>query len=109
MIERPEGGWKVEGVMTHPGAVLREDFMIPLGLTADILAARLHVSREALEKVLDEQAPVSPELALRLARCFQGSPQLWMNLQSQHDLSKAETETGTQVLNEVQPLSLRAA
>ena len=109
MTERPEGGWKVDRVMTHPGAVLREDYMVPLGLTVAVLAERLHVTRSVLQDIVEEHAPITAEMALRLARCFQGTPQIWMNLQAQHDLSKAEFEAGTQVMDEVQPLPSMAA
>ncbi len=108
-IERPEGGWSVNRVMTHPGAVLREDYMVPLTLSVRGLADRLHVEERALQAIVDEQAPVTGEMALRLARCFQGTPHIWMNLQAQHDLSKAQMEAGPQVMCEVQPLDRVAA
>lgn len=109
MIERPEGGWKVQGVMTHPGAVLREDYMVPLELGVTELAERLHVSQQELQDIVDEQAPVTAEMALRLAIFFQGTARIWLNLQLQHDLSKAETESGKRVRAQVQPMESLAA
>lgn len=77
---------------THPGATLRYEYLEPLGLTITALAERLRVSRKHLSAVLNERANVTPDMALRLARAFNTTPDLWLNLQKGHDLWCAEHE-----------------
>ncbi len=74
----------------HPGEHLREDWMPEFDIKAPTLAKRLGVPRSTLQNVIEERSGVTAELALRLGRVFGTSPALWMNLQAQHDLSKAE-------------------
>jgi len=74
----------------HPGEHLREDWMPDFEIKAPTLAKRLGVPRSTLQNVLDERSGVTAELALRLARVFGTTPELWMNLQAELDLSKAE-------------------
>ncbi len=108
-IKRPATGWKVKGTTTHPGEVLREDFLIPLGLSANALALRLRVAAPRLHAILHQKRAVTPDTAIRLARCFGTSPQFWLNLQSMHDLSKAQQTLGATVEREVEPLVTSAA
>ncbi len=75
--------------LPHPGEVLREDYMAPTGLTAGALAKLMGLKdRTRIERLVRELQPVTPDTALRLARVFETSPQFWMNLQAQHDLSR---------------------
>lgn len=74
----------------HPGEHLREDWMPEFEIKAPSLAKRLGVPRSTLQNVLEERSGVTAELALRLSRVFGTTPELWMNLQAEHDLSKAE-------------------
>lgn len=74
---------------THPGAILRHDYLEPLGLTVSGLALHLGVSRKHLSAILNERAGVSIDLALRLARAFDTTPDLWQNLQRNRDLWEA--------------------
>ena len=74
----------------HPGEHLREDWMPDFDIKAPTLAKRMGVPRSTLQNVLDERSAVTAELALRLGRVFGTSAQLWMNLQADHDLSRAE-------------------
>lgn len=74
----------------HPGEHLREDWMPDFDIKAPTLAKRMGVPRSTLQNVLDERSAVTAELALRLGRVFGTSAQLWMNLQVDHDLSRAE-------------------
>lgn len=102
-IERPSTGWEIERVTTHPGEVLREDYLQPLGLTSAQLAAGLKLSVELVDRMLREEVSFTPEIALRLSRYFKASAQFWINLQSMHDLTKAKQSTGKQIEAEVQP------
>lgn len=78
---------------SHPGAILRRDYMKPLNLTVTDLAAHLGISRKHLSQVIHGRASVTAGLALRLARAFGTTPELWLNLQRKCDLWEAERET----------------
>ncbi|WP_421902245.1 HigA family addiction module antitoxin [Maridesulfovibrio sp.] len=78
---------------THPGEIIKYDYMEPLGLTVTALAAHLGVSRKHLSQVLHEKTNVSPVMALRLSRAFNTTPDLWLNLQRKRDLWEAEQST----------------
>jgi len=108
-IERPATGWKFKRVTTHPGEVLREDFLVPLGMSANALALRLRVAAPRLHAILHQRRAVTPDTAMRLARCFGTSAQFWLNLQAMHDLSKAEQALGAKVEREVEPLGMTNA
>ena len=71
---------------THPGAMLREDFLPDYGLTVSGLAEAVGVSRQSINEVLRERRSVSPEMALRLGRLFGNSPEFWLNAQRAVDL-----------------------
>ena len=107
-ITKPKDGWKIQRVTTHPGAVLREDFLVPLGMSAHAAALRLRVAAPRLHAILHETRAVTPDTAMRLARCFGTSAEFWMNLQSMHDLTKAEQSSGERIDREVEPIKLSA-
>jgi len=88
---------------THPGEMLREDFLPDFGLTVSGLATALDVSRQTVNELLRERRAVSPEMALRLARLFGNSPEFWFNAQRAVDLWEAERSIGEQV-ERIQPL-----
>lgn len=71
---------------THPGEVLREEFLADFGLSVAQLAERLGVSRQSVNELVREKRAVSPGMALRLARLFGTTPQYWLNLQRNADL-----------------------
>ena len=71
---------------THPGEVLREEFMPDFGLSVAQLAQRLGVSRQSMNELVHERRAVSSDMALRLGRLFGMSPQYWLNLQRNVDL-----------------------
>lgn len=71
---------------THPGEMLREDFLPDYGLTVSGLAEVLGVSRQSVNELLRERRAVSPEMALRLGRLFGNSPEFWLNAQRAVDL-----------------------
>jgi len=74
----------------HPGEIIRELCVEPLGLTVTEAAKSLKVTRKTLSTLLNGRAGISPEMALRLYRVFGRTPEGWMRLQSQFDLWKAE-------------------
>ncbi|HWV02348.1 MAG TPA: HigA family addiction module antitoxin [Devosia sp.] len=76
----------------HPGKILREEYMEPLGLTAYALAKKLRTSRARIERLSREQVPVTVDTALRLGRFFGTTPDFWMNLQTSYDLTLAEDQ-----------------
>jgi addiction module HigA family antidote len=92
-------------IRTHPGEVLREEFMRPLGLSAHALARELHVPPTRVAAIISDDAPraVTPDTALRLSRYFGTTPEFWLNLQAAHDLSKARAESAEQIALEVRP------
>lgn len=76
----------------HPGEMLREEFMIPLGLTAYRLAKELRLPAPRVNDIVREKRSISADTALRLGRYFGTSAQLWMNLQSRYDLLLANAK-----------------
>jgi addiction module HigA family antidote len=73
----------------HPGEILREDYLKPLGLSVSGAAKALGVARKTLSALLNQRAGISPAMALRLAKALDTSPELWINLQAQFDLWQA--------------------
>jgi addiction module HigA family antidote len=71
----------------HPGEILREEYLIPMGLKPYTLAKKLRVPRTRIERLVAEQTPVTPDTAVRLAKFFNTTPQFWMNMQAAFDLS----------------------
>ena len=74
---------------THPGEMLREDYLPDYGLTVSSFAKALGVSRQTVNELLRERRAVSPEMALRLSRLFGNSAEFWLNVQREVDLWKA--------------------
>jgi addiction module HigA family antidote len=72
----------------HPGELLREDVLPALGRSRSEIARLLGVSRQTLHSILTERAPVTPEMALRLGKLCGNGPELWLALQSRHDLDR---------------------
>jgi addiction module HigA family antidote len=76
--------------LPHPGEILREEYLAPLDMSPGALAKAMGLKdRTRIERLVRETQPVTPDTALRLGRVFAISPQYWMNLQTQHDLSAA--------------------
>ena len=80
-------------IRTHPGEVLREEFLAPLGLSARQLAAAIGVPANRISDVVRERRSITADTAIRLGRYFKVDPRFWLNLQQAHELSKAEAET----------------
>ncbi len=87
----------------HPGEILREEFMVPLGLSAYALAKACGVPRTRIERVAAEEIGISGDTALRLGRVFDTTPEFWMNLQQRFDLERATRALGT-AIDSIKPL-----
>jgi antitoxin HigA-1 len=93
----------------HPGEILREDYLGPLGMSANALANALKVPAPRINDVARERRAVSPDTAMRLARYFGTTPEFWMNLQTAYDLRVAQLQAGSTITREVQPMAKHAA
>src|ERR1700722_18115983 len=87
----------------HPGEVLREDFLKPLGMTANALSKALKVPAPRINDVVRERRGISADTAMRLARYFGGDARSWLNLQTAQDLRVAEISNANRVAREVSP------
>jgi addiction module HigA family antidote len=88
----------------HPGEILREEFMVPLGLSMNKIAMALRVPVTRIADIVNERRGITADTALRFARYFRNSAAFWMNLQTRYDLEVAEDELARQVERDVQPL-----
>lgn len=88
----------------HPGEVLLEEFMKPLGLSMNRMALDLRVPVTRIADIVNERRGITADTALRFARYFKNSPTFWMNLQTRYDLEVAEDEIAAKVRRDVQPL-----
>ena len=86
---------------THPGEILREEFLIPLDMTQSHLAKALHTSFRAINELVNEKRGITIEMALKLSKYFGTTPQLWLNLQNQYDLYKISVKK-KEILDEVE-------
>ena len=89
---------------THPGEMLREDFMPDFDLNATSMAVALGVSRQTVNELLRERRSITPVMALRLSRLFGNSPEFWMNAQNAWDLWDSEPRFRKE-LSQIQPLN----
>ncbi len=85
----------------HPGEILREEFIAPLGLSVNALALALRVPATRLHEIVKERRGITPDTALRLASYFGTDAQSWLNLQSTFDLKIAARESGRRIRREV--------
>lgn len=81
----------------HPGEILREEFLVPLGLSAGALAKAMGVPRTRVERIAAEAVGITADTALRLGKALGTSAQLWLNLQNRYDLETAERAAGKQL------------
>ena len=89
----------------HPGEVLREDYLKPLGLSANALAVALKVPASRINDIVLERRGVTVDTAMRLVRYFGGDVQSWMNLQTAFEIKVAEKQLAKKVLAEIQPMA----
>jgi antitoxin HigA-1 len=87
----------------HPGEILREDFLIPLEMSASALALALNVPATRIHEIIKERRSITPDTAERLARYFGGDALSWLNLQAQYDLKTLPTKQ--EIFDRVQPLN----
>ncbi len=87
----------------HPGEILREEFLKPLGLSMNKLALDLHVPVTRVAEIVHERRSITPDTALRLARYFHNSARFWLNAQAVYDLEVAEDELRSTIEREVRP------
>ncbi|MBI4889057.1 MAG: HigA family addiction module antidote protein [Acidobacteria bacterium] len=87
----------------HPGEILREECLIPMGLTANQLALSLRVPATRIHEILNGKRGISADTALRLARYFGTTPKFWLNLQASYELELAEDLAGEAIQREVLP------
>jgi antitoxin HigA-1 len=87
----------------HPGEILREDFMTPLGLTMNRLALNLRVPVTRIAEIVHQRRAITPDTALRLARYFSTSARFWMNLQATYDLDVAQDDSQKEIERDVHP------
>jgi len=87
----------------HPGEILREEFLAPLGMSAHALAIALRVPAPRINDIVRERRGVTPDTAMRLARYFGGDAESWLSLQLAYDLRVAEIASADKIAREVDP------
>lgn len=88
----------------HPGEILREDYLIPLGMSVNALSGMRHVPTTRMNEIVRERRGVTPDTALRLAAYFGGDATSWLNLQQAYDLKVTEAKVAKRIADEIQPL-----
>lgn len=89
----------------HPGEILREDYLKPLGLSANALSQALKVPASRINDIVLERRGITVDTAMRLVRYFGGDVQSWMNLQTAYEIKVAEQALAKKIKDEVQPLA----
>jgi addiction module HigA family antidote len=92
----------------HPGEVLREEYLEPLGMSVNALAGALHLTASRINDIVRERRGISADTALRLSRYFGTSPEFWLNLQMTYELCKAAKEEWPRIVKEIDPLESAA-
>ena len=87
----------------HPGEILREEYLQPLGLSVNALAIKLRVPATRLHEIVKERRSITADTAMRLARFFGGDAQSWLNLQSSYDLRLAKMSHAAEISEDVKP------
>ena len=108
-IKRPAKGWNIRRPPVHPGEMLREEFLIPLDLSANRLAMELRVAVTRITEIVNGRRAISSDTALRLERYFGMSADFWLGLQKDFDLQTARQAEGKKITQDVRPRSHRAA
>ena len=81
----------------HPGEILQEEFLVPLGMSPYALAKSLRVPRTRIERLVREETPVTPDTALRLARYFGTTAEFWLGIQAHYDIETAQQTIGDDI------------
>jgi addiction module HigA family antidote len=87
----------------HPGEILREEYLQPLGISVNALATKLRVPATRLHEIIKERRSITADTAMRLARFFGGDAQSWLNLQTSYDLRLAEISHAAEISEDVKP------
>ena len=87
----------------HPGEILREEYLQPMGLSVNALATKLRVPATRLHEIVKERRSITADTAMRLARFFGGDAQSWLNLQTSYDLRLAEISHAAEISEDVKP------
>jgi addiction module HigA family antidote len=90
----------------HPGETIKEDYLLPLGMSVNRLAGALGIGVARLNEIVRGKRGITADTALRLARCFGTSAEFWLNLQSLYDLRLAERVAGRKIERQVKPLKV---
>ncbi len=90
----------------HPGEMLREEFLVPMGLSSNALAMAIGVPATRIGEIVHERRGISADTALRLGRYFHMSAEFWMNLQSSYDLESARFTTDMKAIESIKPAPL---
>lgn len=91
----------------HPGEFLREEYLLPLGMSAGALARKLNLPRTRIERIAKEEIGMTPDTALRLAKFFDTTPEFWMNFQQAYELETEARRLATE-LAKIEPLNAAA-
>jgi len=97
------GNFELKRKPTHPGEIIKEDFLTPLKLTQTELARALKTSFRTINEILNEKRSISPEMALKLGRYLGTTPDVWLGLQADYDLFKARLKS-KKMIEEIKPL-----
>jgi addiction module HigA family antidote len=89
--------------LIHPGEILREEYLVPLGMSANALSIALRIPAPRINDIVLERRAITPDTALRLAQYLGGDAEGWMNLQVAYDLRRAERASGAKIKNEITP------
>lgn len=92
----------------HPGEILREEFLVPLGLSANALSLALRVPAPRINDIVRERRAISADTALRLARYFGTSAEFWLGLQADYDLKITLSENGSKIERDISPMEQAA-
>src|SRR5581483_7560525 len=107
-VRRPEGGWKISRPPVHPGEMLREEFMQPLGISINRLALELRVPVTRISEIVNERRGITADTALRLSRFFGNSADFWMNLQKDYELILARQKSQKLIERQVRRITAAA-
>ncbi len=87
----------------HPGEILREEYLLPLGMSANALSKALHVPAPRINDIVRERRGITADTAMRLARYFGGDARSWLHLQAAYDLRIAEIQNAERIEKEIEP------
>jgi len=87
----------------HPGEILREEYLDPLGMSVNALSKALHVTPTRMNEIVRENRGITADTAMRLARYFGTSERFWLNLQTEYELRQAQILKGDEVAREIEP------